>query len=1483
METTAAAHTEPPSNDAGPSAVNTWVTSHAPPGKSDSSKVTKQHASQTQQAEAGPSRIPSGSPPRPRTSVQKGGQSLPVPPESAAGGTSTPNTHQISQGSAYDHSQTGLNEEHAQLLASLAAGHQIGLNLAESTPQSSHASASLQHELADAVMQHANAQSSHHLGEQTYDHEYNDDDEDESGVADGPQGPIQAYAKIDFPGFSIYIQTLRVTIGRRPAHLAHAYTSDYPRQINGSTKIEGDVDIDLGKVKAISRLHAVIYYHAGPFHPQPYPGGGHPDASHLYRSFWREPNQQLRDLFVMEVLGKHGAMVDDVYIRQGGIIQLGKRTKIQIAERVFYFVLPPNVVVPPLPSKQLDSLSPSEDESMDGSDDENDDSDDEASQESDSSELSDSKEGGEGEGQKASSTATAKSTGRPKVRPKLVLKRKGVASDGAGGGKGKGKGKGKYVKGSESHAGGSDHDMELDVDTNEVKAEKSSSSKKSKKQKDVDSNSISKDKDKALPAWAQGAGIAGSKRKRGDPTSDEEALAVGTPIGVEALEAEKRAKAAKKRLAKAQQLREAANGDPAKEKEADRIEQSVKRQEEGEGKEKSQSKEKGQGKEKVQGKGKGKGETSSKSSKSTPAATSTGSEGAIDLSKDASPLSIQPPSEAPQASVSVSVSAASAAPPKVPLPDASSTLAPGDDGVKPALTNTELITAALRSPECVDGRGKMTMLEVFDWLQKRWGWFKANGKHNGRDWQNSLKSTFPSSKDFTKIPRRPNEPGKGNLYTMSDSPLAVRHREEIAEAKAKAALAAAASEGSADTAPTSQPTQPKAVPPTGSFPVPAPNPPSHASSPARGPAATAATVAAIVGGGAALEAVSSVSAPVASTSSLPAARSPVPAPVPPVRPEAASASPAPVPPAAAKAGSPATPGGTPKPQQCVPLVVGAPPANAVIPNKGKPAPGSVEALLDAPPIVHHDGKLYLSAPVFGHLSAQQLTEIERMGPQKALQTLQGLLVEHLKFKVRQQQLASQARSQASPSPQPLRQGTPSGAARPPATPGVPSPRPQAPVQANYGGSPAGYQQRPPGQPYSNTSSPAPAGVYAQNRPPPSQVPRPGPNGSYQYQQQPMMRPQGGTSVTPGSPAPPRPYPRPPNTNQPRPAYPTTSAARPSGTMPPSANSPAGQSRPSGPLSRPPTAYSPSPGPRPPVGGYAPAGAVPSGPMGRPPPPRPYTGNIGGPRPPSHAPQTAVEALSTLSSHPEAPGLMALLRQQGQTPGEAVKNLKLTPGQIQLLQMANAMAAVGGGLGGNGPVGASRPGGGASPVPPSHPRPLAPPHTAAQRPPAPPSAAPAAGSGTASAQSPRPPPAAGPTRPTTQPAAAAPPQGPSTPQTQAAMATSLPAAVSATTASGPAPAAAAAQVPAPGAGLSVTQPAASTPAPGLGPGSGPSVTPAATPVTAPANASIVVPTPPATPAPPLPPPPPSDTQPAENTAPAAPTPQTLPEGGAGGQS
>jgi len=81
----------------------------------------------------------------------------------------------------------------------------------------------------------------------------------------------------------------------------------------------------------------------------------------------------------------------------------------------------------------------------------------------------------------------------------------------------------------------------------------------------------------------------------------------------------------------------------------------------------------------------------------------------------------------------------------------------------------------------------------------------------------------------------------------------------------------------------------------------------------------------------------------------------------------------------------------------IPLVVGVPPTDATAAPK---APGSLESLLETPPIAHHQGKLYLSPSVFGHLSQDQLRHIEGLGAQQALQVLQSYLVTHLKAKMR---------------------------------------------------------------------------------------------------------------------------------------------------------------------------------------------------------------------------------------------------------------------------------------------------------------------------------------------------------------------------------------------------------------------------------------------------------------------------------------------------
>ncbi|KAH9943136.1 uncharacterized protein BXZ73DRAFT_87535 [Epithele typhae] len=122
---------------------------------------------------------------------------------------------------------------------------------------------------------------------------------------------ISAYYSLVFPNFTYYLQTLTVTIGRRcvPANIAS--TSDSPQ-----------VDVDLGSLKSVSRLHARIEY------------------------------DENEERFVLVVLGRNGAWVDGVWSGSGSKVPLGDRSQIQIASRTFHFILPP-------PAPPEDSPSPS--------------------------------------------------------------------------------------------------------------------------------------------------------------------------------------------------------------------------------------------------------------------------------------------------------------------------------------------------------------------------------------------------------------------------------------------------------------------------------------------------------------------------------------------------------------------------------------------------------------------------------------------------------------------------------------------------------------------------------------------------------------------------------------------------------------------------------------------------------------------------------------------------------------------------------------------------------------------------------------------------------------------------------------------------------------------------------------------------------------------------------------------------------------------
>ncbi|KAF9475925.1 hypothetical protein BDN70DRAFT_883078 [Pholiota conissans] len=131
------------------------------------------------------------------------------------------------------------------------------------------------------------------------------------------QDKISAYYSLVFPHYTFYIQTLSITIGRRCA----------PNAANSSNPDASQVDVDLGALKSVSRLHAKIEY------------------------------DQEEDRFVLIVIGRNGAWVDGVWSGAGTRSPLGERSQIQIASRTFHFVLPP----PPPPE---DTPSPSSQSSV---------------------------------------------------------------------------------------------------------------------------------------------------------------------------------------------------------------------------------------------------------------------------------------------------------------------------------------------------------------------------------------------------------------------------------------------------------------------------------------------------------------------------------------------------------------------------------------------------------------------------------------------------------------------------------------------------------------------------------------------------------------------------------------------------------------------------------------------------------------------------------------------------------------------------------------------------------------------------------------------------------------------------------------------------------------------------------------------------------------------------------------------------------------
>lgn len=115
--------------------------------------------------------------------------------------------------------------------------------------------------------------------------------DNDGGVAQAPpnqlQDKISAYYSLVFPHFTFYIQTLSITIGRR--------CSPNPNVATSSTAEIHTVDVDLGALKSVSRLHAKIEY------------------------------DQEEDRFVLAVIGRNGAWVDGVWSGAGTRAPLGER------------------------------------------------------------------------------------------------------------------------------------------------------------------------------------------------------------------------------------------------------------------------------------------------------------------------------------------------------------------------------------------------------------------------------------------------------------------------------------------------------------------------------------------------------------------------------------------------------------------------------------------------------------------------------------------------------------------------------------------------------------------------------------------------------------------------------------------------------------------------------------------------------------------------------------------------------------------------------------------------------------------------------------------------------------------------------------------------------------------------------------------------------------------------------------------------------
>ncbi|ODV66975.1 hypothetical protein HYPBUDRAFT_161864 [Hyphopichia burtonii NRRL Y-1933] len=81
--------------------------------------------------------------------------------------------------------------------------------------------------------------------------------------------------------------------------------------------------------------------------------------------------------------------------------------------------------------------------------------------------------------------------------------------------------------------------------------------------------------------------------------------------------------------------------------------------------------------------------------------------------------------------------------------------------IKPPYSYATMITQAILSND----DGVMSLSDIYNWISDHYAYYK----YSKTGWQNSIRHNLSLNKAFEKVPRRPNEPGKGMKWQISES------------------------------------------------------------------------------------------------------------------------------------------------------------------------------------------------------------------------------------------------------------------------------------------------------------------------------------------------------------------------------------------------------------------------------------------------------------------------------------------------------------------------------------------------------------------------------------------------------------------------------------------------------------------------------------------------------------------------------------------